>query len=417
MLKNIYGVNAERKCWVDNQLREIELELIRRIDQVACFLMRSKPMVNTSREMRFGRKGGLCIQKTGPKAGCFKDFDSGEGGDIFGLIMYIQDCSFKEALQWARDFLGKRCENYQLREVERWYSSGDDRPQRWSQISPVPKGVKIPTAADIEKDRYLCYMLKDGKRIERLHVYRTGQGIVSHLVVRLLDCKGDKLTLPLTLHQNAKGFYLWKWKGLSGLRPLFGLEKLTTCPERKVLLVEGEKTAEAAQLLYPDLAVLTWSNGAGAVHKADWSPLAGREVVIWPDNDTGGVKAAKQIRDILRELNNDKGRVEIVAVPEGFPRKWDLADPFPNGWNSERTRGVIDGVFGKGVEDGEKPVVSLKRATIELPLAVGTKKRHESKTPPNLNQSQIEKACYVERPLKLPNRDLLSVQAVKNDQS
>jgi hypothetical protein len=59
-----------------------------------------------------------------------------------------------------------------------------------------------------------------------------------------------------------------------------------------VLLVEGEKCADAAQALLGDeLVAVTWPGGCKVWRKADWQPLAGRKVMLWPDVD------AKRSRD------------------------------------------------------------------------------------------------------------------------
>lgn len=40
--------------------------------------------------------------------GAFKEFDSGEKGDVIGLIAYCRRCTVGEAIAWAKDFLGLR---------------------------------------------------------------------------------------------------------------------------------------------------------------------------------------------------------------------------------------------------------------------------------------------------------------------
>lgn len=99
----------------------------------------------------------------------------------------------------------------------------------------------------------------------------------------------------------------WVAKAVPPPRPLYNLHALMdTPPDKPVLIVEGEKTAEAAMLI-PELSefvVVTWSGGANAVGSTDWSPLDGRKkVVIWPDNDEPGMKAAREIAKILHERN------------------------------------------------------------------------------------------------------------------
>ena len=51
----------------------------------------------------------------------------------------------------------------------------------------------------------------------------------------------------------------------------------------------GEKAADAACKLFPDWVVVTSPGGCKAASKADWSPLQGRHVVVWPDNEEQGV--------------------------------------------------------------------------------------------------------------------------------
>ena len=134
-----------------------------------------------------------------------------------------------------------------------------------------------------------------------------------------------KVILPLSFGRYGTGHPQWAWKALPEPRPLYGLPVLQ-CPERPVLLVEGEKTADAAQALFPQNAVLTWSGGANAVNKADWSSLTGRSVTIWPDNDEPGFKAALEISTLLKYIAFS---VHVVLPPAGLPKKWDVADPAP----------------------------------------------------------------------------------------
>ena len=55
-----------------------------------------------------------------------------------------------------------------------------------------------------------------------------------------------------------------------------------------VFVTEGEKSADAAAHLFPDLIAVSPMNGAKSPAKADWAPFAGRHVVIWPDHDESG---------------------------------------------------------------------------------------------------------------------------------
>ena len=63
-----------------------------------------------------------------------------------------------------------------------------------------------------------------------------------------------------------------------------------------------------------DCVVTTWPGGAEAFSLADWSPLAGRKVIIWPDADWAGFNAAAQIGRIVQKLNRAETRVTGGAV-------------------------------------------------------------------------------------------------------
>lgn len=110
---------------------------------------------------------------------------------------------------------------------------------------------------------------------------------------------------PFTPWRNARGELIWVARGFPEPHPLYGLHLLAADPHKPVLVVEGEKAAEAARLIpeIKDYVVVTWPGGANSVSKADWMPLKGRIVKIWPDNDDAGRKAAHEIKKILEGLN------------------------------------------------------------------------------------------------------------------
>ena len=100
-----------------------------------------------------------------------------------------------------------------------------------------------------------------------------------------------------------------------------------------VLVVEGETTAQAAQERFSDYFVTTSLYGSGNADKTDWTCLRHRDVSIWPDNDEPGRKYAD---DVVRHARAVGARsVAVVAVPDDFPAKWDLAGEVPDGADLE----------------------------------------------------------------------------------
>jgi uncharacterized protein (DUF927 family) len=151
--------------------------------------------------------------------------------------------------------------------------------------------------------------------------------------VARFDVDGGKQILPRTWCRHENGSESWSWKGFCAPRPLYGLDRLAARPNAPVLVVEGEKTADAGQRIFPAYVVVTWPGGANAVEKADWSSLAGRDVTLWRDADAAGRKAMDQVKRVLGAV----GAISIrtVHLPDDMPEGWDLAEPLPEGVDAE----------------------------------------------------------------------------------
>jgi len=119
--------------------------------------------------------------------------------------------------------------------------------------------------------------------------------------------------------KTAKG---WIVEGMPQPRPLYRLPELLARPAERVYVTEGEKAADAAASI--GLLATTSPHGCESAGKANWRPLAGREVVILPDNDDAGRKYARDVASIL--VKQDRAtRVTIVELPD-LPAKGDIYD-------------------------------------------------------------------------------------------
>lgn len=147
--------------------------------------------------------------------------------------------------------------------------------------------------------------------------------------VARFDTPAGKQVLPRSWCRSADAPSRWAWKALAAPRPLYGLDRLAAMPMLSVLVVEGEKTADAAQERFPDFVVMTWPGGSMATGKADWRPLRGRDLVIWPDADEAGRKAAAEVAAVAGAAGAKN--IAIVTLPTDLPEGWDLADPMPPG--------------------------------------------------------------------------------------
>lgn len=162
----------------------------------------------------------------------------------------------------------------------------------------------------------------------------------------------------------------WVMKGYPTPRPLYGLDQLSQNPDLPVLVVEGEKAADAAkQLVEGRYVVITWPNGTNSVRIADWEPLAGRKILIWPDADAPGLKAANEIAELLAPNCPQIKIIDPSDVSAGFDAhdalmaSWDW--PQFKAWALDRVR-----IFSVNV-----PPLNLVRAMVqdeaaEIPSAI-----------------------------------------------
>jgi len=120
----------------------------------------------------------------------------------------------------------------------------------------------------------------------------------------------------------------WIIGGMSEPRPLYQLSELLERTTEPVFVVEGEKCVEAVEKLRR--LATTSPHGSQSASKADWTPLAGREVVILPDNDEAGAKYAGDVAGILANLT-PPATVRVVRLSDAWPdlaSGGDIADLF-----------------------------------------------------------------------------------------
>lgn len=133
-------------------------------------------------------------------------------------------------------------------------------------------------------------------------------------------------TDSVTVRGKSKKRVWWrKGDSAKGARVLlFGADADPDYPD-PVVLVEGEKAARtlAGHVQGHRLIAACWAGGVGSVRAADFSPLRGREVVLWPDNDDEGRAAMETAAQILPRYGVAGLRLVDVG---GMERKGDAAD-------------------------------------------------------------------------------------------
>ena len=193
-----------------------------------------------------------------------------------------------------------------------------DRPPPRRNGKPAGAGPAFATAREA-----LASLEKKLGKWSCLWTYHDGGGEPVGLVVRW-DGPTGKVIRPLARH--AEG---WRVGAMPSPRPLYRLPELAAA--RRVIVCEGEKAADAARSL--GFTATTSAGGAQAAEKADWRPLAGKEVWLFPDNDPAGRKYAGAVAGLLAGLTPAPA-VRVLDLAEHapqLPEGGDLADVLADG--------------------------------------------------------------------------------------
>ena len=234
--------------------------------------------------------------------GLYKCFGCGEGGDAVTYLEKARKLSKKEALR-----------------LHKGPPSGEGPASRASghssQDCPEIPPRRPPFVTALPRDALGVWD------------YRDADGRLRFKVVRRPPKDGKKVVRPYTPARKG-GKQGWVIKNLMETgRPLYRLPELLAADHsQQVMLVEGEKCADAVLSAFPTACVTTWSHGTNSWCRTDFSPLFGRDVLCVADADKSGRKAMTAIADLLVA---HESTVRVV-LPEGETGD-DIADEIEKG--------------------------------------------------------------------------------------
>jgi putative DNA primase/helicase len=136
-------------------------------------------------------------------------------------------------------------------------------------------------------------------------------------IARYDPTTGRKSIVPFVYTQE----HGWTKKQFPEPRPMYGLETVENA--ERVLLVEGEKACDAARMFAgKNYSVMTWSGGAKASHKTDFTVLHGKKLLLWPDADAAGVEVMNEIAERLVGHCPEIKIIDVTGLADGY----DAAD-------------------------------------------------------------------------------------------
>jgi hypothetical protein len=242
-------------------------------------LILGEPKIQKTNEWRWNNKGSLVFNL---ETGQFYDFEEGIGGGVKWLI----EQHGKDVSEIVKQF------GYDL-------------------TLQTPKNSILNGNAPITSN------VRSFSREQMVDLYRQSSVKVKY-ADNFIVLRHEGLPMkyaPFSLNPNGT----WSMKRPEGLLPIYiTADQL----DKPVIVSEGEKAMQGAKRIYKG-DVCCWHGGVNAWKKADWSPIYGREVWFWADNDEAGVKCANEI---ARELRANGCKVKVIEAPENFADKDDLWD-------------------------------------------------------------------------------------------
>jgi len=232
-----------------------------------------------------------------PSGGIYQDADGvwrykchaascGFCGDVFDVIARVRNCPVGDVLK-------------------------TEGPQ--AQSSKAPNRPKAPQVhATIEAIESIV----PGK-LEARYTYTNPQTQKPDLVVLRFVQGGKKQFWQVS--PVSEGWILQRPPGLLPLYNRIAIAKADT-----VIVVEGEKCVHA--LRGANHVATTSPMGAGKAQYADWTPLAGKTLYLWPDFDEGGIK---HMRDVSAIVDKMEPAPKVFWLDPGglhLPPKGDVVD-------------------------------------------------------------------------------------------
>ena len=273
-----------------------------------------------------------------PAKGFVHCFGCGAHHDAIGFLQRYEGIDFRTACErlGGRDFVAADgCSPPKA-------AAQPDPCGKWVPLLPVP--VDAPDLIGADGWTVPIWNPKRARmsrfKPARADAYRDAAGRLLGYVLRC-EFNDGKITPTVTWCIGPDGAMQWAIRPFPRPMPLCGLDDLQAKPAAPVLLVEGEKCRAAGAGALPMYAVLAWPGGSKGIPYVDWSPLEGRDVVLWPDADRPGREAmlghsnyaGLQQPGVAHLLHAAGVRSMRCVDTEGQPKGWDIADAIEDGWS------------------------------------------------------------------------------------
>ena len=280
-------------------------------------------------------------------------FGCGASGDDIDYLTKYRGWSTKEAMQWR---------------------NGGDYSN--TSVASQPK-----QAARTQEREYEIITRPPRNYVSR-HKYYWANKILAFYVQRY-EIDGNKTFGQYTPIESGK----W-YKGLTikKNRPLYNLLDVMDSPQYKqVMVVEGEKCADAVKKHFKATVVCTWACGVNSLRLSNFEPLYERDVMLVADSNPQGYLA---MADLARHLSK-RSRVNLVLPKLTWKGSFDIADQI--GKDLKSVPGWIKEHHLKWDDDADRRMKKLAETVEKKRLAALDKQKSSRKLTANERFEVLER--------------------------
>lgn len=291
-----------------------------------------------------------------PDADFYHCFGCGENGDVIDFVMKYNGVNFIDACKILGGEMKNTNTSYKKSESKKVFK---DCYEGYTPIMPVPDNA--PLISERKKTPNITNPKRDGNttnyKPSKVYEYHNSNGYLIGYVLRIDFGDGKKITPAIMYCKHPDGSEGWCHYTFPEPKPIYGINYLPL-NDAPVLIVEGEKCADAARILLPNYTVISWSGGTNSIDKTDWSLLKGRKVILWGDADKVGQDAMNKLAGKLSQ-EVEPEIIKIIEWDKEKPKGWDAADALAEKWNKAMT-----------VEWAKKHMITyLNKTVVSPPLA------------------------------------------------
>lgn len=244
-------------------------------------------------------------------------FSCGFHEDAAGVVAHMEGIPIEDALRKLKDPTFDGASRYAQ-------IIADKKPKRTERVTyPPPADAPMPKMGWlIDKDTGEPF----GEPVA-VYTYRTAEGSVNYYEARFIVA-GKKEPRCWSWGRRGAAPEKWECAFPIGIRTMYGLDQVVAAPESQIILCEGPRKAEAAKTFFAALPCIGYAGGCQSWKKTDWSPVAGRRIIMWPDADDKGRQSFAALAQHLVTIGCQVWILDTSDKAEG----WDAADAIEEGY-------------------------------------------------------------------------------------